>query len=221
MVQAAHLNRYRLLVVFLVLLIVLLGGGLSVTYLQKADLQSRLTKFQDEANAYYTQLQTSQTQNSQLQSQITQLQSQNTYLANQVQSLNLQASHPTLGLWNTCGGAPCYMRPTAWREGGVPDTFTYYPRFTSDYPVGLYILTLSQYVQFVNCPSNGYVESKINCVSGTYSYYSPTTSLNGVFHLAEGCSSYVSIYYSNYVGVMRPNETVTYNPSPTSTGVCG
>jgi len=203
----------------LLLLVLILGGALLLTYFQNVSLQSRLTALQDEANGYHTQLQSSQTQNSQLQSQIVQLQSQNTFLANQVQSLNLQNAHPTLTLWNRCGG-PCSMSQTSWRAGGVPDTFTYYASYTSDTPVGVYFLTLSQYVQFASCLSTGSSEIQLTCVSGVYTYFSPTTSLNGVFHLAEGCASYVAVFYSDSNGVMYPNVSVQYNPAPTPTGAC-
>lgn len=217
----------------LLLLVVILSGALFLTYLQNTDLQSRLAALQVKADAYYSQLQTSQTQaagyysqlqtsqtnNALLLSQVNSLQSQNAYLTSQVSSLSLQAAHPTVTMWNSCGG-PCTMDSTSWRAGGVPDTFTYYASYAADYPVGMYFLTLSQYVQFANCPSTGYAASLINCVTGTYSYYSPTTSLSGVFHLAEGCASYVAIYYSNYSGTMYPDVSVTYNPASTSTGAC-
>ncbi len=215
-------NRVRALL----LVAVILSGALFLTYLrntdlqlQNADLQSRLTELQNEANIYHTQLQNSQSQNSQMQSQINQLQSQNTYLENQVQTLNLQTTHPTLAIWNSCGG-PCTLSQTSWRAGGVPDTFTYYASYTADYPVGMYFLTLGQYTQFATCPSTGSIESRLACVSGIYSYYSPTTSLNGVFHLAEGCASYVAVYYSDNSAVMYPNVSVTYNPASSLTGAC-
>jgi cell division protein FtsB len=208
-------NRAR---VFL-LLVVILSGGLLLTYFQNASLQSRLTALQDEANGYHAQLQDSQTQNSQLQSLIAQLQSQNSVLSNQVQSLNLQNAHPTLAIWNSCGG-PCAMSQTSWRAGGVPDTFTYYARYTADPPVGVYFLTLNQYVQFASCPLTGGAENQLTCVSGIYTYFSPTTSLNGVFHLAEGCASYVAVYYSDSSGVMYPTVSVQYNPATSLTGAC-
>jgi cell division protein FtsB len=215
-------NRTRALL----LLVVILSGGLFLSYIQNTSLQSRLAILQDEANGYYSRLQTSQSQNSQLQSQnaqmqsqIAQLQSQNTYLANQVQSLNLQNTHPTLSVWNSCGG-PCTVTPTGPRAGGVPDTFTYDSSYTADSPVGMYFLTLSQYAQFATCASTGSAENQLTCVSGTYSYFSPTTSLNGVFHLAEGCASYVAVYYSDSSTVMYPNVSVTYNPASSSTGAC-
>ena len=207
-------NRVRMLL----LLVVILSGALLLTQLQNANLQSRLSELQNEANAYHTQLQNSQAKSSQLQSQITQLESQNTYLEGQVQSLNLQANHPTLTIWTSCGG-PCTLSATSWLAGGVPDTFTYYASFTANYPVGAYILSLPQYVQFATCPS-ATTGGQITCVSGVYYYQPPTTSLNSVFHLAEGCAGYVAVYYSNASAVMYPNVSVTYNPASSLTGAC-
>jgi len=112
------------------------------------------------------------------------------------------------------------MSAGGWREGGVPDTFTYKPQYTSTVAVGVYFLTLQQYVQFYNCPYTTDATTRITCISGTYDYYSPTTSLNGIFHLAEGCASYLAIYYSTQSGTLYPNVQVTYNPASSLTGVC-
>jgi hypothetical protein len=208
-------NRVRALL----LLVVILAGALLFSSLQNASLQSRLTLLQNDASSYQTQLQSSLTQNSQLQSQVSQLQSQNGYLEGRVQSLNLQNNHPTLTIWTSCG-KPCTTSQTSWLAGGVPDTFTYHAAFTADYPVGAYFLTLSQYSYFATCPSTGSVESQLACVTGTYSFFAPTTSLNGVFHLAEGCAGYVAVFYSDTTAVIHPDVTVTYNPASSPTGVC-
>ncbi len=199
---------------------------------QNANLQSRLIELQREANSYYSSWQNAQTQGQGLQSQVNSLQfqldnlqAQNNYLSTQVQQLKLQLATPTLSLWGCA--SPCQMSNAnawsmsagGWREGGVPDTFTYLPQYTSTVPVGMYFLTLQQYIQFYNCPYATDATTRITCVSGVYSYYSPTTSLNGIFHLAEGCASYVAIYYSTQSGTIYPNVQVTYNPGPSS-GVC-
>ena len=49
-----------------------------------------------------------------------------------------EAQHPTLGIWNvheTISG------PSAYLTGGIPDTFTYHLKFTSDAPVTVPYLT--------------------------------------------------------------------------------
>jgi hypothetical protein len=224
----------------LLFLVVIISGALFLTYLQTAtlqsqntDLQSRLTELQSEANRYYSSWQDAQTQGQSLQSQVNglqtqldNLQAQNNYLSTQVQQLKLQSTSPTLSLWGCA--SPCQtssanawsMSVGSWREGGVPDTFTYLPQYSSTVPVGMYLLTLQQYVQFYNCPYTTDATTRITCVSGTYTYFSSTTSLNGIFHLAEGCASYVAIYYSTQSGTIYPNVQVTYNPASSSTGVC-
>jgi cell division protein FtsL len=173
------------------------------------------------------------TANGELQDVSNQLQSANNALQdanNQIDSLNNEvanlnstmkaleqaSSNPTLGMWGKCGGgSACPMSGGSWREGGVPDTFALQISFTSTVPVTVYILTLEQYVQFSNCRGD------ISCVSGTYWYFGPSTSLqDGVFTLAEGCGDYVMIYKSLGDGMIYPNVTITYNPAPEPTGVC-
>jgi hypothetical protein len=222
-------NRVRALV----LLVIILSGALFLTYLQNvglqaqnSNLQSRLANLQIEANRYYSSWQSAQSQGQNLQSQLDNLQTQNNYLSTQVQQLKLQNASPTLSLWgcsSTCqtsSGNAWSMSTSGWREGGVPDTFTYLPQFTSTVAVGLYFLTLEQYVQFYNCALSTDATTRIACVTGSYTYFSPATSLNGIFHLAEGCASYVAIFYSTQSGTMYPNVQVTYNPASSLTGVC-
>lgn len=149
-----------------------------------------------------------------LQSQFRDLAAQNMDLQNQIAKLKIQNANPTLTMWNSCGG-PCDMTPGNWRVGGVPDTFDYNISFTSNVPVTVYIVTFSQYVQFSNCTG------QISCVTGSYTQYGPTMSLPGsVFTLSDGCASYVSIYQTTMAGVIYPNVSLRYNPSPTPTGVC-
>src|SRR3989442_7851544 len=149
-----------------------------------------------------------------LQTQFRDLASQNLALQNQVQKLKIQNANPTLLMWNSCGG-PCNMSLGNWRVGGVPDTFDFNVSFTSTVPITVYILTFSQYVQFANCTG------QISCVTLPYTQYGPTTSLSGsVFKLAEGCAGYVSVFQSITPGVIYPNVSITYNPTPTVTGVC-
>ncbi len=225
-------HHLGILIITLIILSLVLGTTTAYYYgqsnnlsQQNALLQSNLAELQSKANSYYSSWQGTQNQNHDLQSQISNLQVQNNYLSTQVQRLNLQAANPTLSLWGcapscqTSSANAWSMSPGGWREGGVPDTFTYLPQYTSTVAVGMYFLTLQQYVQFYNCPYSTDATTRITCISGTYTYYSPTTSLNGIFHLAEGCASYVAIYYSTQSGTIYPNVQVTYNPGPLS-GVC-
>ncbi len=131
----------------------------------------------------------------------------------QVNVLETQLQHPSVELWNSCGG-PCTMTSNGWRAGTVPDTFDYYVSFNATVPVAVYFLTLSQYVQFTSC-------GRPTCVSGTFSTIQATTSVsNSIFTLAEGCASYVAVYQSTQAGVMYPNVRATYNPASSTTGAC-
>jgi len=212
---------------------------------QNADLQSRLTVLQNEANYYYAQSQIYQNQNGQLISQAFSLQAKNTYLSTQVQQLNLQTARPTLTEWG-CSGTCQMSNGNAWamdaigaRIGGVPDTFTYSPSYQATVPVGVFYLTLDSYVQFANCSNNANAESRISCVAGTYYDVPQTTSLahassvysctpgaascsffSNDFHLAEGCASYLAVFYSTQAGTIYPDQTITYNPASVGTGAC-
>ncbi len=190
-----------LLVILIVSLVVngLLGAGLAIAL--------------NAGGLYRSQYASSRETTANLQSQLQQAQDQNSYLRDEVNALKSKNAHPTLTIWTDCAGA-CTMTPGSPRVGGVPDTFTYNAVFTSDVPVGVYFFTVSQFVQYSNC---GY---SLSCVSGTYWSFSPTKSLNGVFHLAEGCASYLSVYYSDSGGTMYPAVSVTYNPAQSSTGAC-
>jgi hypothetical protein len=151
---------------------------------------------------------------SRLQSQFSILVSQNFDLQNQIQKLKIQTSNPTLTQWTGCS-QPCYMTPGNWRVGGVPDTFDFNVSFTASVQITVYIITFQGYVQFANCAGS------ISCVNSTYTQYGPATSIHSsVFKLAEGCSDYVAVFQSTTTGLIYPDVSVTYNPAPTTTGVC-
>jgi hypothetical protein len=169
-------------------------------------LESQLASLQSSYSALQLDYNSAQYRSSSLQSQVGNLQSQ-------VQRLQADLAHPTLTIWNSCGGT-CSMTSGGWRAGGVPDTFTYYPSFSATVPITTYFLTLDQYVDFHNCGGS------VSCVSGTYQWFSPRTELDGVFHLAEGCASYVAVYTSSQSGTMFPDVKVTYNPASSPTGAC-
>jgi zinc ribbon protein len=134
-------------------------------------------------------------------------------LALQVVQMQQQLAHPTLEMWNSCGG-PCSMTAGRWREGGVPDTFDYYVSFNATVPVAVYFLTLRQYTQFASCGSVSCVTPPIQSIPASMSVS------NYKFTLAEGCASYVAIYQSTQNGVISPDVSVTYNPASQATGVC-
>ncbi len=131
---------------------------------------------------------------------------------------NIRASgelaHPTLSIWTlsqpiSSGGL----------VHGVPDTFDYYIRYSSDVPVSVAILSSTQFVQMGNCPGSD-IQSKLQCVTGSITFYSPATTQNAVFTLAEGCGGYIAVYYSSTSGTFHPNISIRYNPSSGLTGAC-
>jgi hypothetical protein len=151
-------------------------------------------------------------------------------LKSQNQDLAATAAHPTLGTWNDCGGA-CTIEETAYREGSVPDTFTFHINYTSDNPVDVALLTLSQYVAFVDCPRNHFktratdslLAECLTLIAGQdVSKHRGGTSVHFDFHDAEGCSDYVMIMVSDTtkMATVKPDIRVTYNPANHPTGVC-
>jgi len=120
---------------------------------------------------------------------------------------------PHFVLWNTCGAGPaagCPLRPGQEYVIGVPDTFTYFLRFRSTVPVTVRIMTTHDYVCW-----------KSNYCSSHWVWWQDRTSLkNGVFHAAEGCGGYVSVFTSEQAGTLYPDVSITRNPSLQSTGAC-
>ena len=122
--------------------------------------------------------------------------------------------HPNFVLWNSCSAAGpdagCPLTPGYEYIAGVPDTFTYYVGFRSNVPVTVEILSASNFV----CWETHY------CAWHGVGWENQT-SLNGVFHDAEGCAGYFAVFVSNRAGTLYPNVRVTRNPASHATGACG
>jgi hypothetical protein len=123
------------------------------------------------------------------------------------------AAHPTLSMWNACGG-PCAIGPGAVRVGSVPDTFQLLISFRSDVPVNAYVFTFHQWTEFDGCGLS------VRCVTGSYRAFDPTTSIDTTFDEAEGCSGYVWVLRSDRTGTIQPDIRVRYQPADHPTGVC-
>jgi hypothetical protein len=150
----------------------------------------------------------------------------------QLDSAKQEALHPTLGTWNVPGS----IGPNSWREGSVPDTFTFHLRFTANGDVDVAFLTLGEYVRFYNeCPGTWYgVDRSVNrdavCVYWNVAPYADrvrwfpaNTDASFDFHYAEGCASWVLLLIPYRAGVtvtINPKVTVTYNPAPAPTPGC-
>jgi hypothetical protein len=162
------------------------------------------------------------------------LDSQNTALQAKNSALTTEAAHPTLSTWNSCG-SPCTLSPGGFREGTVPDAFTYHLKIHSDVMVYYAFLSLSEFTRFSGCPGSVYANDRsvnrlVVCVSyWIFNNNAPSDrtgaglDINTDFHLGEGCASYVSVlmpFYANQTAQISPAVGVTYNPAVTSTGVC-
>jgi hypothetical protein len=150
-------------------------------------------------------------------------------------SAKQEALHPTLGIWNASGS----IGPTAWREGSVPDTFTFHLRFTANAEVFFAFLTLGEYALFTKCPSTATAAdpSFNRLAAGCIDYWVMNnhpymdrvgtfgTNVNASFdfHYAEGCASWVLVLMPLKAGVtltINPHVAVTYNPAPAPTPGC-
>jgi len=120
----------------------------------------------------------------------------------------------SIPVWTVCSGSSaCSLSPSSWYAETVPDTFVFNVHFTSTVPVTVYFLGIQQLVQFYKC-------SSISCVSGSFQSFPASTSLSEKFTLAEGCGGYVAIFESSASGYISPDVSMTYDPSPSPTGIC-
>jgi hypothetical protein len=137
---------------------------------------------------------------------------------NQVSDLTAELAHPTLGIWNVpqaISGSSFYL------AAGVPDTFTYHLKLTSNGPMSVSILSIHQFGDAVRCVETG-VGSTNWCMhhSGSAVGWLSTTSVNYDFHLAEGCAAYLAVITSDRAITVTPDVSVTYNPASAATGTC-
>lgn len=134
-------------------------------------------------------------------------------LHQEVAALKQQAAHPTVEVWNTCGG-PCRVAPQQVLVGGVPDTFVLHFAFTSSAPVTLSFLTFHQWTQFDDC------DFQASCVSSSYPTYPATTKQAVDFTLGAGCAGYLYVLTAAAAATVQPDVSATYQPAPTVTGEC-
>lgn len=187
-----------------------LQSNMSNLQIQIGNLNDQIVKDHNQIISLNTILDSQQTQNTTLQKELTNLQPE----TNTVYGCG-NGDGCTLTIWNACGqsGNACPISSGSFYSEGVPDTFDFDVQFSSTVPISVYFLSFAQFIQFSNC-------GNISCVSGQYQYYAGSTSLNGKFTLAEGCGGYVAVFQSLANGYMYPDVSITYNPSPSTTGVC-
>ena len=172
-----------------------------------------------------------------LTSQVGQLSGQVASTQTSLDAAQQQAAHPTLGTWNQ---PQSIAANSEWSVGGLPDTFTYHLKYTSDVRVTYAFLTDAEYVTFATCntslfhmidPAVSKLMGCLNKLGGPFAAHGgPTNSRWGTgtavsldFAGAEGCGGWLEVlfpYYANQVARVQPAVSVTYNPAPAPTPPC-
>jgi hypothetical protein len=187
------------------------AGGLGILYVDD-------TNYQNLARALTSQTEQLTGRNQNLQTALTTTETKLTASENQVSTLTAQLEHPTLGIWNVpqaITGSSFYL------AAGVPDTFTYHLKLTSNGPMSVSILSIHQFGDAVRCVETG-VGTTNYCMhhSGSAIGWLNVTSVNYDFHLAEGCAAYLVVMTAGSSVTVTPDVSVTYNPASAPTGSC-
>ena len=152
-----------------------------------------------------------------LQDQVKTTQDNLTATLGQLAQTKADLAHPNLVLWTY----PQQLKgPNTWLAGGIPDTFTYHLHVTSSGPMSVSILTLEDYAKAFACVNAGGSANYCMHYSGSVIGWLNKTQVDYDFHLAEGCADYLAVFSSASNITIKPNVTVTYNPSSKLTGVC-
>jgi hypothetical protein len=187
------------------------AGGLGLLYVDDTNNQNA-----DRALTIQNEQLTGRNQN--LQTTLTTTETKLTASQEQVSSLTAQLAHPTLGIWNVpqaITGSNFYL------AAGVPDTFTYHLKLTSNGPMSVSIVSIHQFGDAVRCVETG-VGTTNYCMhhSGSAIGWLNVTSVNYDFHLAEGCAAYLAVITAGSSITVTPDVSVTYNPASAPTGSC-
>jgi hypothetical protein len=125
--------------------------------------------------------------------------------------------HPHLGIWNV---AQSLSSPSEELVAGVPDTFTYHLKLTSNAPVSVSILSWHEFGDAIYCIKTGVGNTDFCMHRATTANFPHVTSVNYDFHLAEGCAAYVLVITAANPATVKPDVSVTYNPASQATGTC-
>jgi hypothetical protein len=187
------------------------GGGLVLLYNDDTGYQS-LDRSLTNQNESLTG------RNLLLQGQLTATQTSLTDANAQLATVTAELKHPHLGIWNV---AQSLQGPTYYLAAGVPDTFTYNLRLTSNGPMNVSILSFEQFRAALMCVWNGVANTNY-CMhhSGSAIGWVNQTSISYDFHEAEGCAAYMLVITSDSTITVTPDVSVTYNPAPHGTGSC-
>ena len=187
------------------------AGGLGILYVDD-------TNYQNADRALTSQNEQLTGRNQNLQTALTTTETKLTVSETQVSDLTAKLEHPTLGIWNVpqaITGSSFYL------AAGIPDTFTYHLKLTSNGPMSVSIISIKQFGLAVSCVENGRGTTDY-CMhrNGSDVGWLSTTSVNYDFHDAEGCAAYMLVITSNRSITVTPDVSVTYNPASAATGSC-
>src|SRR5450756_603486 len=176
------------------------------------------TNYQNADRALTSQNEQLTGRNQNLQTALTTTETKLTVSETQVSDLTAKLEHPTLGIWNVpqaITGSSFYL------AAGIPDTFTYHLKLTSNGPMSVSIISIKQFGLAVSCVENGRGTTDY-CMhrNGSDVGWLSTTSVNYDFHDAEGCAAYMLVITSNRSITVTPDVSVTYNPASAATGSC-
>lgn len=134
----------------------------------------------------------------------------------QLKTAQSDLSHPTLSIWNV---SEPIAGPNNYLSGGMPDTFTYHLKFTSDAPVTVTYMTSAQFATAIQCVKSGGGNSHV-CLGNSGRGWKDVTTLNVDVHEAEGCADYLVIFTAARAATIHPDVSITYNPAQGPTGAC-
>jgi len=127
------------------------------------------------------------------------------------ESLRAELQHPTLTIWNV---AQTIEGTSYLLEGGLPDTFTYHLRATSDGgPMNISLMTYDQFASGLDCVHGGRGSTNSCMTRQGRRHWVNVTSVDEDLHEAEGCAGYVLVWTTAGRITVRPNVSVTYNPA--------
>jgi len=181
-----------------------IGGGYALYYVIK----------DDEAWSKKAAIQTQQLKVAE--TTLGQLQADKARVDGELQASQTELKHPTLGIWNV---SEAITGPDAYLSGGMPDTFTYHLKFTSDAPISVTYMTNKQFVAAIRCVENGSGNTH-SCLSRAGHGWLDVTNLDVDIHEAEGCADYLVLFTAARATTIHPSVSITYNPAPAATGAC-
>ncbi len=194
------------LVAIMALVIVLAAGGL-------LQMQDQLRRGQAQLHSVESELERVQTSRERISDQLHDTADQLRDLRSQVDTkVGGDLDNPRFIMWDSCQRAPgCYLGGGgSYMLLGVPDTFTWEFQLTAEMPVTVLIVDSENYICWATR----------RCRAQSASSWGPGMSLRGIFHEAEGCAAYFSLFTADRPGQIRPIVTITRNPADHKTGVC-